>query len=158
MTLTELQTEQARAQAQYYEAKQALESAKRKRLDIARQTIEAEFTTENQRVNRLSNVAAAAKKAVEDELVRLAQDGSRSKWAVGTKLQRGKTTHSWKQPQIEYGILEVMTRETELPANMASYSKPNIGELIVRLCNKDGTPGKRLDVYWRNRGWKPVKG
>lgn len=49
------------------------------------------------------------------------------------------------------GKLEIFTRESAVPGNLATYSQPCPGDIVMRVLKKDGTPSSRFE---RN-GWNP---
>ena len=157
MTLEQLRIEEQKAYRAYYEAEGALESTVRERVKDAKNAIIASLSAEYEKVGALSNAARDAKIATENELIRLAQDGSRCKFEIGQRLRRIKNSaSSWRAETIEFGILEVVTRDTVFPDNIAGYTKPNVGNLIVRICTKDGKPGKRFVDYRSHHVWVAV--
>lgn len=54
-------------------------------------------------------------------------------------------------------VFEVVTSSTQFPDNWASYSKPEIGQYILRVLKKDGTPGKQVIVTTHGKAynWLP---
>ena len=53
------------------------------------------------------------------------------------------------------GIVETYRSTTKLPENSARWRLPSIGQPIVRLLRKDGSPGLKVEVFSRAyREWK----
>lgn len=88
MTLEQLKREQRRAEDAYYEASRAYQANRRAKFDEATKIIEAELLPQKDAVDSLSAENYEAKRAVEDELVRLANEGGQHQYAPGTKLFR----------------------------------------------------------------------
>lgn len=66
--------------------------------------------------------------------------------------------HSWtrdpKSARIE-GLVETVRSTTAFPGNVGSYSRPRVGSPLVRLLNKDGSPGLRFDSMGGDyHGWQ----
>lgn len=77
----------------------------------------------------------------------------------GDRVQRTvrKYGGSWSRDVrkvVEVGIVEVVTPDTEFPVNDSAWRRPRVGEIIVRLLKKDGTPG-RLYERLLKRTWGP---
>ena len=157
MNLDELKAVRDARSIAYYAATAAIDNLRNEKLRAAKEQIELSLTVELNAARALRTAMFEAEKAVEDELIRLALDGLRSKWPVGTRLKRTVGGYGSRSVSVEFGVLEVVTRETEFPDNTASYNKPHIGDLIIRLCNKDGNPGKRFYDSWRGQEWSPVE-
>lgn len=157
MTLEQLKREQTRVENLYYTASRAYQANRRAKLDEATKLIDAELLPEKQAMDSLSTENYKAKHAVEDELVRLANEGGQHKYSPGTKLFRVSGSR-WNSPSTTlFGILEVVTRETVFPENTSSYRVPKPGSFIVRVCTKDGNPGKKFEGWSEHSDWKPVE-
>jgi len=94
--------------------------------------------------------------ALTAEKERIALEGANSLYPLGTKVTRmkrvGRSYLSKEEPI--YGVVEAVTRETVIPENLASYSRPSVGSFIVRLLKGDGTPSKKFENLYDH--WKPV--
>lgn len=76
---------------------------------------------------------------------------------VGLRVQKKKYGHygmRFTDAGAEIGVLEVMTHETIVAANLR-HSMPSVGDLFVRILKADGTPSKRVDRY--NTNWKRIE-
>lgn len=51
------------------------------------------------------------------------------------------------------GYFEVVRLDTIMPGNMSRYSRPNLGETIVRKVKKNGEPSKAIHGYWSSGTW-----
>ena len=115
-----------------------------------------------------------AKKAYRDELDRVAKSGEGATYPLGQKFVRWQSDQAsrYRRDAVntytktgETAVYEVITSESVIPGNMASYSKPIIGEYVLRLCDKKGSPGKKIlrqSHYWGEEekkhifnGWHP---
>ncbi len=99
-----------------------------------------------------------AEKAVEaeaDAKARVATDG---KYPAGTKLYEWSRSQ-WGGPRQKtgrVGIYECVTLDSKFPASMEH--RPHIGQWIVRVMKKDGTPSLVTDRWatsWCPEGKKP---
>ena len=105
---------------------------------------------------RISALTFAANRAEAEYQQALVEEGLRTaKYPPGTKLCGWKKDRSYygstgKWIMAATGIVEVMTPTTEVPKTL-KWSKPRIGELVVRVLTKDGKPGK---VVQRLEGWR----
>lgn len=80
--------------------------------------------------------------ALREEADRVAKSGMGAKLPIGSRYaQWVKHFHSspWKKTGI-VAVVEVITSESQHPAN-AYYSRAKIGDTVLRLLKKDGTPG-----------------
>jgi len=134
-----------------------LENVRCEKKEAARKAIEAELAPQIAEVGLLKTAWLEANKAVEDELIRLASDGSRHKYAIGTKLRKFAPSSSRTAQKELVGVLEVVTRDTKFPDNTPGWERPDVGQFIVRLCKQDGTLGKRFETWRDNSSWKPVE-
>lgn len=157
MTLEQLEREKTASDDAYYAASRTYNATRSAKIAEAIKAIDLELAPQKQEVDRLSTCCVSAKRAVEDELVRLAHEGNQHKYAPGTKLFRVSGSR-WNSPSTTlFGILEVVTRETQFPENTGSYRLPKPGSFIVRICTKDGSPGKKFEEWREHSGWKPVE-
>lgn len=163
MNLEELKTEKDRAYKAAYKAEQDFSALRQSKINEATKIIDEELTPQREERNKLRRLSAEANIAVENKLIELAQEGNQCKYALGTKLQKMQRKfgycHYRPAETIIYGIIEVVTRDTVFPDNTASWRRPSPGSLIVRICTKDGKPGKKF-VKWTEyeaSQWKPVE-
>lgn len=89
---------------------------------------------------------------------------AKPKWPVGTVVCAWKQrTEGWMQrPTGEWkviakGVMEIITAESEHPDSLNKYSRASIGDVVVRLLKKDGTPGKKYESLtgWKAKHWLP---
>ena len=126
--------------------------------------VEREFAAETAQV---ASQLAHATELVEQERIANAQAGKgEGKYKPGQvlcKWHHERWTDSWSDTK-ERGIVEVFTRESMLPVNTSSYSRPSIGSLVLRLLKADGTPSRKVltshyggdfGVGWLPEGQKP---
>ncbi len=163
MNLGELKIAKELATRIAYKAEQDFDALRRDKIQEATKIIDQELTLLRQEKESLRHQAVEAEVAVENKLVELAQEGNQCKYALGTKLQKSQRKRSGYgynlTPKTVYGILEVVTRESQFPSNTTSWRRPSPGSLIVRLCTKEGKPGKKF-VPWTtydSSQWKPVE-
>jgi hypothetical protein len=89
---------------------------------------------------------------------------------VGTRYVRWERRQSYDRKPTPWtkttdtGVLEVVTRESRFADNLASYSRPSVGTIILRLCKKDGELGIKFASYdefektqntWKISTWYP---
>lgn len=93
---------------------------------------------------------------------------------IGTKYLRWEKDLRWRgfgrpihEPRKwiatgETAVLEVVTRESKFADNLSRYSRPKVGEIILRVNKKNGEPGLRFiaSAYfvrseWRVPQWYP---
>lgn len=132
------------------------------RIEAATKLIDAELAPEyDARLAELNESWRAAKSALEKSQV---ADGIKeSAYPVGTELA------GWKQARqygwgpnnnpfklVAKGIVEIVTPDTVFPANW-KYSVPSVGTCIVRLLDKNGRPGKKVETLNHYRGHKWLK-
>lgn len=164
MNLEELKIAKTYAEKLAYTAQEEFDSLRDGKISQATREIDEELASQREKVNLLYQDSIQAARAVEDELVELAkEEGHQGKYALGSKLQ--KVHRKWSgygyrsNPETLFGILEVVTRETQFPGNTPSWNRPSNGSLIVRICTKDGKPGKKFVKWTRYESsqWKPVE-
>ena len=154
MTLDELIEIERQARTEYGEANYAMREAIAQKLELARAEIEQSFAAEKEAVDELARKLNDARRAVEQEKVRLALSGEDRLMPIGTRVCRNEYGRYYSQKTtLIYGIVEVRTPKTEFPKNRASWHIPPVGDRFVRICKSDGTPGKRFE--WFGRDWKP---
>lgn len=91
---------------------------------------------------------------VEDE--RISEAVSESEDIIGKKVfDKGYESKFGQGREPRYGIIEVCKHETQFAAN-TRWSRPDIGDVFVRILKADGTPSKKTDRY-DSRDWKIVK-
>ncbi len=163
MNIEELRTEKELAKQIAYSANRDFDALRRSRIEQATKIIDEELAPQKKEVGLLQQKSNDAEKAVQDKLIELAKERNQSGYELGSKLQKTQRKFAGfgynNTSVIIYGILEVVTRETRFPDNTPSYSRPSPGSLIVRLCTKDGKPGKKF-VKWteyESKLWKPVE-
>jgi len=103
-------------------------------------------------LNRLNANLQTLEQALLEEKERLALAGSNAPYPVGTRMKKlisGK--YRWSEKKTVFGVLEAVTRETVIPDNLASYSRPTIGSYVIRILKADGTPSKKIEQSWY--GW-----
>lgn len=103
-------------------------------------------------VKRAEHLAAeAALKAAKDRLPDHPWTGKRVYWMKS----QGWSYERLPEKRVE-GIVETYRSTSELPGNTAIYSRPRIGQAIVRALKKDGTPGSRFEILHETgyRRWK----
>jgi hypothetical protein len=145
--LEQLKLAEDRARAAYWEAKRAVDVAKSKQLRQAQMEIEDRFLLQYGTLAPLRKQFQDAVSALEDEKIRMALSGEDGKLPVGTRVRRKDYGGYGTKPTFIYGVIEVRTRQTEFPQNLADYSIPSLGSRFVRICKADGTPGKRIARY-----------
>lgn len=120
---------------------------------IATAQIDATLVNEKAEVDALQVHVFDVKRAIENErIAESTKKGLRINdriCPIGTKLKRVENKGKYNQ-KVQFGVVEVRTRETVLPENIASYKEPSIGKCFIRICNKDGKPGRRI-AEWVNQ-------
>lgn len=113
-----------------------------------------------------ADIVAVAQKSCELRELADADDIADAKaklpYPVGTILIGWSDKNSgWysKTPNYQIvakGIFEIVTADTEHPAT-TTYSRPSIGEYIVRLLKADGTPSKKYQRFshYSSLKWLP---
>jgi hypothetical protein len=162
-------TELERCRLALLKAEEAYDELKNKRywecsraISEAKERIESELSAKySEEQSRLHEAARAARQAY--ETAKLAEANASLPFPVGTKLIgwiRRKLS-SFRCGPLEkksLGVVEVCDKNTEIPKGIV-YHRPDIGDVLVRLLKKDGTPGKAVEKYngdgWRTHIWLP---
>jgi hypothetical protein len=134
-----------------YEVEKARREKKDRLIDEVNQSLEAEF---NEVIIALSAKVDEAKKLLDEERSRIAKASQDHPYPLGTLMYEynvGKLDRK-KFKTGKEGIFEIVTNETQFPANIA-YRK-EIGKYIVRVLKKDGTPGLKIETNWELY-WEP---
>lgn len=108
----------------------------------------------------------AEKVLAEAESVR---DKAREDAALSGPLSRfvGVEVEEWRSGRWEIGelkrtcnrgVMEIWTAKSAAPVNFASWRKPEIGHLVVRLLKKDGAPSLRFEKQTEAWHWKTLDG
>lgn len=135
--------------------KAAVEAAERAVRDVerlisaevsaARQAVEAKYEGALSDARRERARATAAKEAAD---IAAAQTHP----LAGKRVQRKVRKSGWSRDLVDQlGVVEIFTRESAVPLNQR-YMRQSIGDPIVRLLKKDGTPGlkiERLSPEWK---------
>lgn len=136
------------------EARDAYSELRGEAIRAATAKIDASLADIDAEVDALRDVYTASERDVEDAKVAVSARGGLKTddgvLPVGTKVQRQK--QKTYETVTQFGIVEVHTRQTLLPDRMAGWKVPSIGDVFVRLCMKDGTPGKRISEH--RSDWK----
>ncbi len=89
-------------------------------------------------------------------------------YPVGTKLAQWERCSEWNSTETKKvrasgvtGVLEIITRDSEHPANLSKYSRASVGSCVVRLLKKNGETGSKYIVPGGWHGgdwamWRPV--
>jgi hypothetical protein len=100
------------------------------------------------RLEAAATKAQEARIAYEDARVNAA--ATQAEIPLGTKMARWEHVrdpnkyHEWIwQPTKQRGVVEVFTRESEHNAGRR-WSTPDIGEVVIRVLRKNGTPSKEV--------------
>lgn len=152
----------AEAELAYGELKHTREIQRRNAIADATERIENELSAKYGEVqSRLREAARAARQAY--EVAKLAEANASLPFPVGTKLIGWMRSHVSTYRRGPFGkkstgIVEVCDNNTEMPIGQR-YGLPAIGDVIIRLLKKDGTPGKSVEKYngdgWRTHIWLP---
>lgn len=60
-------------------------------------------------------------------------------------------------PEVrEEGVVETVRQTSEFAGNLSSYSRPKIGDVIVRSLKKDGSPALKFDKLDSRKPWSLV--
>lgn len=111
----------------------------------------------------LQIAAAAASRAAElfqAEEDRVALEGAQAKEyriPVGTVLHE-YTTRRFDKKRLwtgRRGVLEIVTPDSLHAQNAASYSRAKVGDLVVRILRKDGSPSLSYVRGWYMSFWAP---
>lgn len=131
------------------------EILKRAAIEDATKNIEAFFDlVYGEELEVLEAAAAEAQDALDTALEQEALSGIGAPYPVGTRLFKTTQKHSWEAPTTTYGVVDVMTRQSEFPSNESGWRRPQIGTFIVRQLVAGGERGKKYDTSFRD--WKPV--
>lgn len=100
--------------------------------------------------------AHAARVALDEALEARALTGEGAPYPLGTKLyewERKKWAREWALTG-RVGVMEGFTRQSEQPDSL-QHGRARIGDYVVRVLKKDGTPSKLYinRFHWRN--WLP---
>ena len=146
--------EQLRLAANEAAAKlRAIESERGKAGSVARCVAETQF-------DDAVAVARAEKIAADNAVVAHIEAEASHPWE-GKKVFRDVSVWRglWPSKAIskrEEGVVEIVRRSSQFPANMR-YSQPRIGQAVVRLLKKDGSPSLRCFESWGGQihpNWK----
>jgi hypothetical protein len=76
---------------------------------------------------------------------------------LGTRVEEWSAPKGWgysreKKSTGRRGVLEVITATSEHPDNVPSYRRASVGDVVVRILKKDGTPSKKyVKGAWKHR-------
>jgi hypothetical protein len=131
------------ANEQARQAVLTMERERAKAVEEARAKVYADFAERDTRL-RTAFVEASYKLS---EVRRLkAEHDASSNPLVGRKVEcmrkKGSSWYSYNKPEPHFGVIEVITPNSEQPANR--YNCP-VGTLAVRLLKADGKPGKKVE-------------
>lgn len=158
MDLETLEREASEALARHEDAVRKRESAIRKAVRSAEDNAKRFFgLLMDDEIARLLRDSSEKRTRYLAALERNNAEDDNAPCPIGTKVRRKKNvSHGYTPSYVEEtGILALVTRETRLPANTATYSRPKVGSFIVRILKKDGTPGTRLDRFRVYYGGEP---
>lgn len=143
MTLDEAKAALREAENALYEA----ERARNRVADVARNAVHEKFAGQ---INPLREAAAAARMAV-TQVKNAVPDHEWEGLKVFRMVSRGYSFQRLSPSRVE-GIVETVRIGTRFAENLSHYSTPEIGDVIVRLLKKDGTPGLKFEN--RDKDWK----
>lgn len=118
----------------------------------ANQAKQAVIDQHREGISAATKVVGAAEKALKE----YKSQNATHEWE-GRRVQKQKSVGTWAwRPEREtiFGVVEVCRMDTVLPDNV-TWATPEIGGAFVRLENKGGKLGKRID---RLGGWTLVEG
>lgn len=142
--------EQAKAAVEAADrARRAVEREIRDAEEAAKAAIRAQFDARLKAAWEGVNDARAALVAAQDQTPDHPWTGKR----VFRMEQRGRVWERRTPIRIE-GIVETVRSTTVFPENTAQWRCPGIGQPIVRLLKKDGSPSKRFEEMSRHTSWK----
>lgn len=155
---TALQKAHWDAQRSHRELEREFDNKRDKLLDDFREKVDADLEAEyGARLAALRQAELDAERAVEDERIANAKPPH----PVGTvMIGWSNKSGSWARESdwqpVAKGIIEIVTRETVHPAN-TEYSRASLGDVVVRLLKKDGTPSAKYQTLggWRSHRWLP---
>lgn len=146
-------------EATYIESKQACRRLDRQREDRrraleqeARVRIAAQIDEEFPEWRQANDQATEAQRAfydarIEDARARLSAMNYGRGVLVEWETKKGQwfsERKNWHYESGRRGTIEVVDRNTQFPDNMADYRRPALGDMIIRLLKKDGTPSKQV--------------
>ncbi len=122
-------------------------------IDAATKAIREQY---RDRVNTAQEAVWQARTAADQAKI----EAANSHPLIGKKVEKtiSKPLSKWSSKSkmvTVYGIVEVMTEYTEMPANMGRWRRPDAGEVFVRLLKNDGTTGKNIEAL--HQGWQESK-
>ena len=149
--------------ARYHEltapAEKALQEAKR----AANESAHAEF---DDRIRAAELVVRDAEKLVaEARAAHETEQAARDFYPVGTRLRRWEPRRSWGgsnggwRRTDEIGVVQVYRKGDPLPGNIAAYSHPNDGAVIIRIIRQNGSVGTKFykpPHYDPKKEWLPA--
>jgi hypothetical protein len=107
------------------------------------------YTLFGDRIREATNTVNLAAQALQAESDRITLESVKTPWPVGTLMAEWKYLDRYQQkPGLtmklagEKGRIEIVTRETVHPENIASYARAMVGQVIIRLLRKNGEVGK----------------
>lgn len=112
---------------------------------------------------RLRALIQAERDAEQAYLAEKEKDAAKdAPYPIGTKMvewtepYRSFYNEVPKKPTGRTGVIELVTRETQHPANLR-YGKASVGSYVIRLLKKDGTPSLSYVELgaWRTGTWLP---
>lgn len=163
--LDELQREMYRLRGEASKIKNMRDMWIYDRERAAKATIEAEAAPIfAERINAAQKALAAATQAYEDTKIAEAQAGVDAKYPIGTKMAKWRrkyrysygSDNPWTEQTGDFGIVEVITRESQHPANFADYSRASLGSIVIRKLKKDGTPSAQYVKFHDWYAWFPA--
>jgi hypothetical protein len=121
--------------------------------------------------DEIAQASVAVRKRHEAVLVAAQQGRSAARIALTAAQDAGpehewtgqrvtKLVPNWKYGRLQStetltGIVETVRSTTEFAGNLPLYGRPRIGDPIVRLLKKDGTPGLKFErLHGNYHGWK----
>lgn len=123
-------------------AVRALRQQRDAEISAAKALIMDKYMPQLAAAERLAHDAAEAHRASEDALAAHPWEGRRVYREVEAYNNRwSRTSH---KVRVE-AIFEVYRSWTPVPGNMSRWSRPAIGDPVVRPLKKDGTPGLKID-------------
>lgn len=141
------------AEAAKRAAKRALIAVEIERSEAANAAMDAVYAEFGDRIKPLATALNDARSAVVD----IKNATPDHEWE-GRKVFRmesvGRSYQRLTPIRVE-GIVETVRVGAQFAKNLSRYSTPNIGDVIVRLLKKDGSPG--LKFSGRVRDWKLVQ-
>lgn len=110
----------------------------------------------------LRNASAAEAQAEQLFIAEQARVALEKAQAKTYKVPVGSVLHEWTTKRFEKtpvwtgrrGVLEIISPESSHPGNLA-YGRARIGDVVVRLLKKDGSPGQSYVQGWNLKFWAP---